>query len=649
VCGIVGLFGDVSGDAVERVRRMADSIAHRGPDDSGVEAVDPRVVLGHRRLSILDLSPAGHQPMVSASGQSWIVYNGEIYNFREVRDELLALGHRFRSESDTEMILEAHARWGIDAVRKFRGMFAFALWDARTRELHLCRDRFGVKPLYFTRAGGTLAFASEMRAIYASRLVSHEVDPQSLAEFVQFGYFASDASILKAVRAVAPGTVLTFNERLESRVTTWWSTSEVFDSDATRSLRAELGRLDEGAVLDRLEQELTTAFRYRMVADVPVGLFLSGGIDSSTVATVLARKAGVKLRTFTIGYGAESEFDETVHARDVANRLGSEHTEHIVSEKDALDVALRLPEIADEPIGDSSLIPTFLVSQMARRHVTVALSADGADEIFGGYPRYQVCGRFVRRQGTPLRWLYALSADLLGALPQGFIASMYAATRGKGGGFAGINDKIRKFRRMAGSRVPFEAYEAAISEWAPEDAQALTASRAASDRAARSFARGSKLDAEDSFMHFDSIRYLPGDLLTKVDRASMAVSLEAREPFLDHELARFGVALPLGWKLRDGRNKYALRRILARHLPNEIFERPKKGFSAPVGQWLRGPLKALVQDELSPARVRQAGLLDASAVQRALDEFLAGGGRSSPAGIWFLLQVQQWAHRWMRN
>jgi asparagine synthase (glutamine-hydrolysing) len=649
VCGIVGLFGDVSGDAVERVRRMADSIAHRGPDDSGVEAVDARVVLGHRRLSILDLSPAGHQPMASASGQSWIVYNGEIYNFREVRDELIALGHRFRSESDTEMILEAHARWGIDAVRKFRGMFAFALWDARTRELHLCRDRFGVKPLYFTRGGGTLAFASEMRAIYASRLVSHEVDPQSLAEFVQFGYFASDASILKAVRAVAPGTVLTFNERLESRVTTWWSTSEVFDSDATRSLRAELGRLDEGAVLDRLEDELTTAFRYRMVADVPVGLFLSGGIDSSTVATVLARKAGVKLRTFTIGYGAESEFDETVHARDVANRLGSEHTEHIVSEQDALDVAMRLPEIADEPIGDSSLIPTFLVSQMARRHVTVALSADGADEIFGGYPRYQVCGRFVRRQGTPLRWLYALSADLLGTLPQGFIASMYAATRGKGGGFAGINDKIRKFRRMAGSRVPFEAYEAAISEWAPEDAQALTASRAASDRAARSFARGSKLDAEDSFMHFDSIRYLPGDLLTKVDRASMAVSLEAREPFLDHELARFGVALPLGWKLRDGRNKYALRRILARHLPNEIFERPKKGFSAPVGQWLRGPLKALVQDELSPARVRQAGLLDAGAVQRALGEFLAGGGRTSPAGIWFLLQVQQWAHRWMRN
>jgi asparagine synthase (glutamine-hydrolysing) len=627
---------------------MADSIAHRGPDDSGVEAVDARVVLGHRRLSILDLSPLGHQPMVSASGKSWVVYNGEIYNFREVRSELQALGHSFRSESDTEMILEAHARWGIEAFKKFRGMFAFALWDARTRQLHLCRDRFGVKPLYFAQSGRTLVFASEMRAMYAAKLPSMEVDPQSLAEFVQFGYFAADASILKSVRAVAPGTVLTFDEQLRCTSTTYWSTTELFTSAATRELRAELRGLDETAVLDRLENELTEAFRYRMVADVPVGLFLSGGIDSSTVATVLARRAGVKLRTFTIGYGAESEFDETVHAREVARRLEAQHTEHIVTEQDALDVAMRLPEIADEPIGDSSLIPTFLVSQMARKHVTVALSADGADELFGGYARYQVCGSFVRRQKSAMRWMYALSANALGAMPSGWVASMYAATRGKGGGFAGINDKIRKFRRMAGARGPYQAYEAAVSEWAPEDAQRLLASHASSDRAARSFALGAGLDAEDSFMHFDSVRYLPGDLLTKVDRASMAVSLEAREPFLDHELARFGAALPMEWKLREGRNKYALRRILARHLPNEIFERPKKGFSAPVGNWLRGPLRSLVQDELSPARVRQAGLLDPEAVQRALGEFYAGGGRTSPAGIWFLLQVQQWAHRWLR-
>jgi asparagine synthase (glutamine-hydrolysing) len=628
---------------------MADSIAYRGPDDSGVETVDPAVVLGHRRLSILDLSPAGHQPMKSASGQSWVVYNGEIYNFREIRDELIKLGHSFRSESDTEMILESYARWGIEAFKRYRGMFAFALWDARTRQLHLCRDRFGVKPLYFAQVGRVLAFASEMRALYASKFVPMDVDPHSLAEFVQFGYFGADASILRAVRAVAPGTVLTFDEKFNVATTTYWSTSEIFDSERTRELRRELSGLDEKTVLDRLEDQLTEAFRYRMVADVPVGLFLSGGIDSSTVATVLARRAGVKLRTFTIGYGADNEFDETVHAREVASRLGAEHTEHIVTEQDALDVALRLPELADEPIGDSSLIPTFLVSQMARRHVTVALSADGADEIFGGYARYGIAGNFVRRQQGAMRWLYSLSANVLGALPQGFIASAYSATRGKGGGFAGINDKLRKFRRMASARSHYEAYEAAVSEWAPEDARQLVASHSSTDRAARAFAQVKGLGAEDSFMHFDSVRYLPGDLLTKVDRASMAVSLEAREPFLDHELARFGVALPLHWKLRDGRNKYALRRILARHLPNEIFERPKKGFSAPVGQWLRGPLRTLLQDELAPARVRAAGLLDADAVQRAVTEFLAGGGRTSPAGIWFLLQVQQWAQRWMRG
>jgi asparagine synthase (glutamine-hydrolysing) len=585
--------------------------------------------------------------MVSLSQRLWIVFNGEIYNFRELRNELIALGHRFRSESDTEVILEAYARWGIESVKRFRGMFAFALWDADKHLLHLCRDRFGVKPLYYAQCSNQLAFASEMRAILAAKLMPSRVDPLSLAEFVQFGYIASDASILSDVRAVAPGTVLTFDMQLRSTSTTYWSATELFTSTATRQLRQEFEKLDEMALLDRLEEQLTEAFRYRMVADVPVGLFLSGGIDSSTVATVLARRAGTKLRTFTIGYGGESEFDETIHAREVARRLDAQHTEHIVTEEDALQVAIRLPELVDEPVGDSSLIPTFLVSQMARRHVTVALSADGADELFGGYARYGVCGRFVRRQGTPMRWLYALSGDVIAALPQRWVAAAYSATRGRSGGFAGINDKLRKFCRMARANTPYGAYEAAISEWGSEDVQRLSLGRCGDERARLSFAAGASLDAEHSFMHFDTVRYLPGDLLTKVDRASMAVSLEAREPFLDHELARIGVALPLHWKLRDGRNKYALRRILARHLPNEIFERPKKGFSAPVGQWLRGPLRSLLQDELAPARVREAGLLDPDAVQKAVEDFLSEGGRSSPAGIWFLLQVQQWAHRWL--
>jgi asparagine synthase (glutamine-hydrolysing) len=647
VCGIVGLFGELSRDPIQKVRRMADAIVHRGPDDGGVEAVDPRLVLGHRRLAILDLSPSGHQPMMSASGRLWVVFNGEIYNFREMRAELTGLGHDFRSESDTEVILEAYARWGTAAFSRFRGMFAFALWDSQSRRLHLCRDRFGVKPLYYSQIGGCLVFASEMRALYAAELVPTRVDMQSLAEFVQFGYYAADASILGAVRAVPPGTVLSFDDQLNVASTTYWSTTELFVSSQTRGLQKELRSLGDTALLDRLEDQMTEAFRYRMVADVPVGLFLSGGVDSSAVATILARRAGVKLRTFTIGYG-DSEFDETVHAREVAHRLGAEHTEHIVSEQDALKVATGLAEIADEPIGDSSLIPTFLVSQMARRNVTVALSADGADEFFGGYVRYSVCGGFVRRQKSMLRWLYALSADVLGALPPRWIATMYAATRGRGGGLAGINDKLRKFRRMAEAHTPYEAYEAAISEWAPRDVTDLVSLAHQGRRAQASFERASGIEPEQAFMHFDAVRYLPGDLLTKVDRASMAVSLEAREPFLDHELARFGVALPSSWKLRGGRNKYALRRILARHLPNELFERPKKGFSAPIGQWLRGPLRPLLEDELSSSRVRDAGLLDPAAVERAVRDFLRGEGRSSAAGIWFLLQIQQWAHRWMR-
>lgn len=626
---------------------MTDVIAHRGPNDGGAEVITPHLVLGHRRLSILDLSPSGHQPMTSGSAELWVVFNGEIYNFRELRAELEVLGHRFRSDSDTEVLLEAYARWGVAAFERFRGMFAFALWDSKMRKLHLCRDRFGVKPLYYAQARDCLVFASEMRAIYAAQLVPTDIDQESLAEFVQFGYFSPDASILKSVSAVPPGTVITFDEQLKAATTTYWSTTDLFISDQTRNLREELRCMDDSALLDRLEEQLADAFRYRMVADVPVGLFLSGGIDSSTVAAILSRRAGIRLRTFTIGYG-DSEFDESDYAREVARRLDAEHTEHTVSEQDALDVALRIPEITDEPIGDSSLIPTFLVSDMARKHVTVALSSDGADEIFGGYARYRVCGGFVRRQQSSLRWLYTLSADVLGALPPRWIARMYAATRGRGGGFAGINDKLRKFRRMANARTPYRAYEGAISEWAPADVDRLLSGSAASNRARQVFDLAGNADPEHRFMHFDARRYLPGDLLTKVDRASMAVSLEVREPFLDHELARFGAALPIEWKIRGGENKYALRRILARHLPAGLFERPKKGFSAPVGQWLRGPLRSLLQDELSPSRVRRVGLLDPVAVEKAVGEFLRGEGNASPAGIWFLLQVQQWAQRWMR-
>jgi asparagine synthase (glutamine-hydrolysing) len=384
-----------------------------------------------------------------------------------------------------------------------------------------------------------------------------------------------------------------------------------------------------------------------MVADVPVGLFLSGGIDSSIVATLLARRAGVDLKTFTIGYG-DSEFDEMPYAREVAARIGAKHTEQILSGDDALKVVESLPELCDEPIGDSSIIPTYLVSKVARRQVTVALSADGADELFGGYARYAVCGRFMRRRSPPLRALYVLSAGLIELLPPALVAGAYTWTRGRRGGYAGINDKLRKFVRMVRAGGAFETYEAAVSEWQPADAvRFLKAAGSAPAESRSTFGSVQGLIPEEEFMHFDTARYLPGDLLTKVDRASMRVSLEAREPFLDQELATFGVALPLEWKIRDGQNKYALRRILERYHPRELFDRPKKGFSVPLGQWLRGPLRELVFDELSERRIKDAGILDAGAVRAALDDFSRAGRRTSPAGLWFLLQLQQWAVRWL--
>jgi len=647
VCGIFGALGiDDSGSA--RWRAMGDAMAHRGPDDRGLRVfADPGVVLGHLRLSILDLSPLGHQPMCSADGGSWIVFNGEIYNFREIRRDLEARGHKFRSESDTEVILAAYREWGLDAVGRFRGMFAFALWDGGGKILHLCRDRFGVKPLYYVRDGDRFFFASEVKGLHAAGCTGRDVDPVALAEYVQYGYVSAPRSVFASVRSVRPGTILSIRTGVDPLEKEYWSIHTLFDAEASADLRRELLALPEEALLDRVEDSLATAFEYRMVADVPVGLFLSGGIDSSLVAAILARRSGVQLRTFTIGYG-DSEFDETVYARRVAEHLGAEHTEFLVASDEMLGLVDRSLEIADEPIGDSSLIPTLMVSQLARRHVKVALSADGADELFGGYARYDVCGRYVDRLGSPARGAQWLAAEVLDQLPAEWVARAYGMLKGRGERFAGINDKLRKFTQMTRARTEFDAYSAAVSEWPSSALERFGVRSSTAEAEVRAaFLAASSVDARTSFMHFDSCRYLPGDLLTKVDRASMAVSLEAREPFLDHEMARLATALPIGWKLRSGRNKYVLRRLLERYFPAGLFDRPKHGFSAPVGEWLRGPLQQMLRSELSEERVRQFGLLDPKAVSRVTDDFLAGRKGSSPAGLWFLFQLQRWAGRWL--
>jgi len=648
MCGIAGVIGldPLVGHAI--VADMTRAIGHRGPDDAGLEVLDGgTLVFGHRRLSILDLSPLGHQPMASADGRCWITYNGEIYNFREIRRDLEAAGHRFRGGSDTEVILAAYDQWGLASVERFRGMFAFALWDGRSRTLHLCRDRFGVKPLFLARSPRGLAFASEIRALHAVGLTGTGVDPVALADYVQYGYATAPQTLFEGVRAVRPGTVLSFDDQGKESERLYWSVDGLYDDPGRSALRAELQCLPDEALLDRLEASLSEAFRYRMVADVPVGVFLSGGIDSSLVAALLSRDRGERLRTFTIGYG-DAEFDETSYARTVAGHLGTDHTEFTVSPAEMLGLFDETLEIGDEPIGDSSLVPTLMVSRLARRHVTVALSADGADELFGGYARYDVCGRHVARIGAPAGAATWLAAEALDRLPAAWIDAAYRGLKPHGERFAGVGDKLRKFVRMARAKDPFRAYEAAVSEW---DAPALrrlgVRPELGAGDARAAFGPSAGTDAREHFMRFDTARYLPGDLLTKVDRASMAVSLESREPFLDHEMARLAVALPMDWKVRGSRNKYVLRRILDRHFPAGLFDRPKHGFSAPVGQWLRGPLREVLQDELSPERIRRFGLLDAPAVARELDGFLSDRGSASPAGMWFLLQLQRWAGRWL--
>jgi asparagine synthase (glutamine-hydrolysing) len=646
MCGIAGIFAPGRRVDPNAVVAMADAIAHRGPDDSGLEILsNGELVLGHRRLAIIDLSPLGHQPMAHASGKLWIVFNGEIYNFKEIRADLIAEGERFRSESDTEVILAAYARWGVRSLQRFRGMFAFALWDATRKELLLVRDRFGVKPLYYHLGSGGLRFASEMRGVLEGLRGEHAIGAASAVEFLRYGYVSAPNSLFNDVVCVPPGCIVRVNSALATSVERYWSPSALYDMAESAPLRRELAALDDEALLDRFEERLTEAFDLRMVADVPVGLFLSGGIDSSIVATLLARNRGLRLRTYTIGY-ADSGFNEIPYAREIAQELGCDHTELEVSDATALEVYDTLSARIDEPIGDSSAIPTYIVCKLARQSLKVALSADGADELFGGYPRYQVCAQFADSMRGWARFAYLASAELLDLMPASLIRQLYALTRRGGPGYAAIGDKVRKFVRMARAGSPSEAYDSAVSEYGPHEARSLMGAQPNSDGAAvDGIVPCDGLDSRDLFMLTDISRYLVGDLLTKLDRTSMAVSLEARDPFLDHTVAAMAAALPMRWKIRDGQGKYILRRILARHLRSDLFNRPKQGFSAPVGAWMRGILRPQVEAVLCPDNVRRCGLLDAAAVTRTVERFMSDRNGVSAAGLWHLLQLQTWSAR----
>lgn len=641
MCGLTGFaFAPGEPDQMQAIgRTMADRIRHRGPDDEGLWADgDAGVVLAHRRLSIVDLSAAGHQPMVSSSGRWVIAYNGEVYNHLELRKRLEAdcSARAWRGHSDTETVLACIDAWGLEAaLRACVGMFAIALWDREERVLWLARDRLGEKPLYYGWQGGTCLFGSELKALRAHPAFNAGVDRGALALLLRHNYVPAPYSIHTGIHKLPPGTFVRIRAGdRDAEPVAYWSLRDV----AERGTGCAVTLSDNDAI-DELERRLGAAVRSQMMADVPLGALLSGGIDSSLITALMQANSARAVRTFTIGFD-EHEYDEAVHARSVAAHIGTEHTELRLGGGDALDLVPRLPEMYDEPFADSSQLPTHLVMKLARQHVTVALSGDGGDEMFGGYNRYFLGPKVWRR----LRWVpgplrHALGG-MLAALPPASVNSL-AARFAPRAGVALPGDKLHKLAsRIRGVRSMDDLYVRLVSEW--DDPAALVIGGRMPPNLLDRRANWPRLgDPVARMMALDGLTYLPDDILAKVDRASMAVSLETRAPFLDRGVVEFAWSLPMSMKLGDGQGKWILRRLLDRHVPRHLIERPKMGFAVPLDAWLRGPLRDWAESLLSEDRLRREGFLDAMPIRAAWKRHLSGEA-SLGYRLWSVLMFQAW-------
>ena len=644
MCGILGVLrADGAGFDVTRTARALDSLVHRGPDGRGEwQDADAGVWLGHRRLAVIDITPAGAQPMQSRDGRYVLSFNGEIYNFAALREPLLAAGVALRGHSDTEVLLETIARDGLAAtLPRLNGMFALALWDRQQHTLHLARDRFGEKPLYYGVLAGMLVFGSELKAVLALAPRAPAIDHNVLADYFRCNYVPEPRCVFAGMAKLPAGHTLAITRAELTAVPAsraYWSLrTEVAQALASPQIISDL------EATDAVHDALARAVEMRMVADVPLGALLSGGIDSSLMVALMQRASAQPVRTFSIGFG-EAGYDEAPHARAVATHLGTLHTEQRISAREAQAMIPRLADIYDEPFADSSQIPSVLVATLARQSVTTAITGDGGDELFGGYLRYGLALRWWRRLRAlpaPLRVL--LIKTIMSVSPAhwdrvllGVAPLLPAALR-----FSAPGDRLHKLARLAAAPD-----SAAMHRAAAELGHGAGLVLGVEDgRAQASSLTLTALDEVGHMMLADALDYLPGDILTKVDRASMAVSLESRVPFLDNEVVALAWRLPTHMKLRNGQSKWVLREVLARYVPPALTERAKAGFAVPLDAWLRGPLREWAGDLLSESRLRQAAILDAARVAQLWREHQCGQ-RNHQHVLWAVLMFEAWRGRW---
>jgi asparagine synthase (glutamine-hydrolysing) len=647
MCGITGFLSAEAGENEPRrthLLRMTSALKHRGPNAEGNwQSADGRVNFGHRRLSIIDLSASGSQPMTTPDGRFTLSYNGEIYNYQALRTELVALGYRFNGSSDTEVLLYALERWGVErALARLNGMFAFSLWDARENELHLARDRFGEKPLYYAWNDGTLLFGSELKALAQHPSFRREIDHEAVALFMRFNYVPWPYCIFKGSHKLPPGHFLRIRAgEKPGSPQPYWSLQQMIE-------KREPCRLDpdDPALIDLLDTTMRKAVKLRMVADVPLGAFLSGGIDSSTVVALMQAQSAQPVKTFTIGFWATS-YNEAEDAARVARHLGTEHHEYYLSSRECFSLIGQLPEIYDEPFADSSQIPTTLISQFTRKHVTVALSGDAGDEFFGGYNRYiwggriwpklsRVSGGVRSSLGAAIQRVSPNVWEELFSAMNGFLPSRL---RVRGG-----SDKLHKLALALGAPTSSALYSGIVSQW-QNPGDVLRNGKEPSLLADVERSAPATLQFVERMMYLDIMTYMTDDILCKVDRASMSAGLEARIPFLDNDLVSLAWSLPIDLRIHKGVGKWPLRQVLKRYVPEKLFERPKTGFGVPVGDWLRGPLRDWAEEMLSEDRLTKGGYFRPEVVRKQWAEHLSGRFNRQHS-LWSVLMFEAWRATW---